>query len=94
MIEICERCKNYVWGVVDGLCPDCTDDLKPNKTHEEAKEQDYKDGHKKGVRDMWEAGKEKCEGEAYFDGNNSAECKDNCTFETCPIAQKLLKGVK
>ena len=60
----------------------------------EAKEQDYKDGHKKGVRDMWEAGKEKCEGEAYFDGNNSAECKDNCTFETCPIAQKLLKGVE
>ena len=98
MIEICERCKNYVWGVVDGLCPDCTDDLKPNKTHEEAKEQDYKDGHKKGVRDMWEATHNHCKklhcGYVRPDVDQNCENGYMCVFNNCPIAQKLLKGVK
>ena len=49
----------------------------------------YKDGYEKGVRDMWEISKDKlsCMCDSWY-------IKNKCVFETCPIAQKLLKGVK
>ena len=49
----------------------------------------YKDGYEKGVRDMWEVAKDKfsCMCDSWY-------VKNKCVFETCPIAQKLLKGVK
>lgn len=69
----------------------------------------YKDGYEKGVRDMWEASWRKCnrlisiEFESpdgiKYGTNTCKECENEnndyeiCTFEICPIAQKLLKGV-
>ena len=52
--------------------------------------------YEKGVRDMFDVMQISCE-ERY----KATCCKlvsvkfnDECTFENCPIAQKLLKGVK
>ena len=50
----------------------------------------FEAGYEKGVRDMWEATRQKC-------GYRIATLCDIggvCNFETCPIAQKLLKGVE
>ena len=51
----------------------------------------FNQGYEKGVRDMWEVAKANCYSctmEHGFDNNG------NCDINTCPIAQKLLKGVK
>jgi hypothetical protein len=54
----------------------------------------YKDGYKEGVRNMWEAMKLRCD-ENFFNEVAENGCEHlECTFKTCPIAQKLLKGVK
>lgn len=82
MSEICEHCGHCVWGVVDGLCPDCTDDLKPNKKHEAG----FESGYEKGVRDMWDK-MDMCP-------FNEILCDVKCIFNNCPIAEKLLKAVK
>jgi len=52
--------------------------------------------YKQGVRDMWEATRYNCysstmEHEGCCSGFDK---NDDCDIETCPIAQKLLKGVK
>ena len=43
--------------------------------------------YEQGRADMWNKMKKMCEGKAYFDGNNAAECKDTCAYEHCPIAK-------
>ena len=63
--------------------------------------------YEKGVRDMWEAMKLRCDENFFNEENDTTECRElifevaengcehlECTFKTCPIAQKLLKGVK
>lgn len=50
----------------------------------------FNQDYEKGVRDMWEATRQKC-------GYRTVTLCDIggvCNIETCPIAQKLLKGVK
>jgi len=70
---------------------------------------EFEAGYEKGVRDMWEVTKKHCEfklvkyketddnGES-FNAVEKTYCNEGngkkCTFKTCPIAQKLLKGVK
>lgn len=65
----------------------------------------FEAGYEKGVRDMWKAIQKHCyELERIITENKKKKewtihefCKPRkrkCTFETCPIAQKLLKGVK
>jgi hypothetical protein len=67
----------------------------------------FEAGYEKGVRDMWEAMKLRCDENFFNENTDMTECHElifevaengcehlECTFETCPIAQKLLKGVK
>lgn len=60
-------------------------------------------GYKKGVRDMFEAVKNKCSERMFISCSNSAICGDiekresnvaTCHINNCPIAKKLLKAVK
>ena len=55
-----------------------------------------KAGYEKGVRDMWGITKYNCRSATMeFDGSCVGFDKDdNCDIDVCPIAQKLLKGVK
>ena len=53
-------------------------------------EEGIKDGYEKGVRDMWEATRQKCG----YRIVTLCDIGGVCNIETCPIAQKLLKGVK
>ena len=61
----------------------------------EAFEAGIKDGYEKGVRDMWEATREICRyGKGYKLCSKTYHELVECISETCPIAEKLLKGVK
>ena len=85
----------------NGRCLTC------DTPYEEGKEEGIKDGYEKGVRDMWEAMKLRCDENFFNEENDTTECHElifevaengceqlECTFKTCPIAKKLLKGVK
>ena len=61
----------------------------------------FEAGYEKGVRDMWEAMKSDCafnmseySPKKCWHGVDEEKYTKKCTFETCPIAQKLLKAVK
>jgi flagellar biosynthesis/type III secretory pathway protein FliH len=60
-----------------------------DRYYQDGIEDGKKAGYEKGVRDMWEVAKDKfsCMCDSWY-------VKNKCVFETCPIAQKLLKGVK
>ena len=81
----------------NGRCLTC------DTPYEEGKEEGIKDGYEKGVRDMWEATQRTCIKKTFISCSSSAACgeiieKENnvatCHLNNCPIAQKLLKGVK
>jgi len=63
----------------------------------------FEAGYEKGVRDMFLELRETCNRHTTWDKEHKCKCnfRDNnnidlypCNIETCPIAQKLLKGVK
>ena len=101
MSEKCRFCGYEIHPSYNGRCLTC------DTPYEEGKEEGYKSGYKKGVRDMWEAMKLRCDENFFNEENDTTECHElvfevaengcehlECAFETCPIAQKLLKGVK
>ena len=63
----------------------------------------FNQGYEKGVRDMFLELRETCNRHTTWDKEHKCKCnfRDNnnidlypCNIETCPITQKLLKGVK
>jgi len=77
MSEKCKMCGYEIHPSYKGVCITCS--------------APYEAGRADMARDMFEAFKDNCEGDDYFDGANFAECKDKCTFETCPIVAKVVK---
>jgi len=68
---------------------------------------DCKTAYKKGLRNMWEAMKLRCDENFFNEDTDTTECHElvfevaengcehvECKFNNCPIAQKLLKAVK